>query len=747
MKRTLGVLGALVLISGVAVGLAGAQDAPPAMAGQSQNQPPVNSQQSPNPQQPNQQQGDDQQSGPAQSVGRVSLLRGDVSTQRGDSGDWVPITLNTPVMAGDKISTSPTGSTELQFDAENMLRLSGHTEADIASLTENRIQIQLAQGLAQYTLLKGSDVDVELDTPNVGIHPGRESSIRVQVNSADETVVIVRRGSVGISTSQGSTDVSAGQMITIRGATDDAQYQTSDAPATDEWDNWNVSRDRNVQSSQAWNHVDQAYTGANDLDRNGQWSNVPDYGQVWTPNNEDPDWAPYSDGNWVWEPYYGWTWVDNASWGWAPYHYGRWFQYGGAWRWWPGERGIRPVWGPAYVSFFDYGDDFDSIGWLAIGPCDPFFPWYGGFGFGFGFFGFRDFDHFRDRDDFHRRFPHGVEPLRGRFDERFSNLRQAQRDPRMLRSVNSVRASEFGHGAVQHTRGITSQQFQNSRFTNGGVPAVPTRASLSATNRAPNPGTIRNNQNTRFFGSNSRQPAQHNSFNSFNQQASRVQQGMRNSGLNVPASDVRRSGSQPVRSTPGATASGNVMRQNNTDVNRGGTVGAQNGRPAVRSFEAQGTDRSNTPSAPNNGGWHSFNGPANPPSSNPRVATAPSQGQQPGRYANPNTVDRPAPTQPRYEGNGNYRPPLDMRRPVVGGPQYNRPAPPQRPTYSGNPAPSRPTYTPPPAPSRPSYSPPPQRSSGGGYSGGGSHGGSSGGSSHGSSGGGSHGSSGGGHHH
>ncbi len=164
-------------------------------------------------------------------------------------------------------------------------------------------------------------------------------------------------------------------------------------------------------------------------------------------------------------------------------------------------------------------------------------------------------------------------------------------------------------------------------------------------------------------------------------------------------------GNRP-RGTQGYGSGNGVIRQNNTDVNpnRGGAGGTQNGRPPTRSFEGQGTERPNTPTSPNAGGWHSFNGPANPPSANPRVATpqGPSQVQQPGRYTNPNTVDRPAPAQPRYQGNsnqgngypgnvypgnGNGRPPLDMRRPVVGGPQYNRPAPPERPAYSGNPGP------------------------------------------------------------
>src|SRR5438105_11095800 len=36
-------------------------------------------------------------------VARVSLIHGDVSMQRGDSGDWVAVTLNTPIVAGDQL--------------------------------------------------------------------------------------------------------------------------------------------------------------------------------------------------------------------------------------------------------------------------------------------------------------------------------------------------------------------------------------------------------------------------------------------------------------------------------------------------------------------------------------------------------------------------------------------------------------------------------------------------------------------
>src|SRR5207253_4876407 len=68
---------------------------------------------------------------------------------------------------------------------------------------------------------------------------------------------------------------------------------------------------------------------ADELDRDGSWRDDPSYGPVWAPAAVPPEWAPYSTGRWMWDPYYGWTWVDDAPWGWAPFHYGRWVFVGG----------------------------------------------------------------------------------------------------------------------------------------------------------------------------------------------------------------------------------------------------------------------------------------------------------------------------------------------------------------------------------------------------------------------------------
>src|SRR5258706_3870350 len=79
-------------------------------------------------------------------VARISLIHGDDSTQRGDSGDAAAAALNAPIVTGDRISTGDNARAEVHLDFANILRLNGRSQANIASLTEKEIQIQLSQG-------------------------------------------------------------------------------------------------------------------------------------------------------------------------------------------------------------------------------------------------------------------------------------------------------------------------------------------------------------------------------------------------------------------------------------------------------------------------------------------------------------------------------------------------------------------------------------------------------------------------
>jgi len=611
-----------------------------------------------------------------QGVGRISLIHGDVSTRRGDSGDWSAATLNQPVMGGDKVSTGDGARTEVQLDFANILRLGPNTKANLANFTHKNIQIQLSQGIANYDVSRDSEAEPEIDTPNVALHPAhRDGVYRIEVRPDGDTVVIVRQGEAQISTPEGSTEVRSGEMATIRGDANSAQYKISPAPDRDDWDRWNAERDHMIRNAESWRHTNHYYTGTQDLDAYGRWQNVPDYGDVWVPDQTE-DWAPYRNGNFVYEPYYGWTWVGYEPWGWAPYHYGRWLYWNNAWAWWPGPvwGWYRPFWAPAFVSFWGWGagwgfgwgwGGWGGFGWLPLGPGDWFHPWWGGYRGRFGWTG-RGWDAGRWG---------GIGPLHA--GNRFSNVASIH-DSHIGRALSTVNAGHFGThvGAVA----ATHEQLGGARMMAGNLPVVPSHASLSASGRAAAPSTMRNGGSEHFFGShnNVARPA------SFEQQTANLRQSMQQNHVGAVPAGGRSSGELNARGTgfsnrPSAGIQGN--RENNNFGNRGnqpsatqnrGSYGSANtGDPGNRVGE---TGRSPSPSnnsSANNGGFRPFT-----PPSGSEAARGGSNGgstSERGGYWNrtaPGSSSSRGYSDGYDRGSSSSRPQLDMHQPIVRGPSY-----------------------------------------------------------------------------
>src|ERR1700674_685151 len=427
-------------------------------------------------------------------VARISLIQGDVSVQRGDTGDWASAALNQPLVGGDRMSTGDGSQAELQLDQSNILRLGNNAHAKIATVQRAQIQVQVGQGLAYYTVFKDSEAEAEIDTPNAAIRPtSKEGVYRIEVHGF-ETQVIVRAGAADISTPQGSTHVEVGQAATIRGTTDEAGSVLGIASSRDSWDSWNNDRDGEIRNAQSWNYTNRYYVGSEDLDAYGHWINVPDCGRVWAPTVAG-NWSPYRAGRWVSEPHWGWTWVSHEPWGWTPYHYGRWFLYGKSWVWWPGpvdgDGNYRPEWAPAYVSFFGLGGHwgssagFGSVGWLPIGPGDSFYPWYGQNGSQSNVVDVNVTD--ATSITKLNRGVGGIAPLRD--DDQFSNVALAAVNVRIRKAISAVPADRFGTG--RSAPGTVSRRaFRDARIITGNLPMVPTRESLSATNRPASPSSM-----------------------------------------------------------------------------------------------------------------------------------------------------------------------------------------------------------------------------------------------------------------
>jgi pyruvate/2-oxoglutarate dehydrogenase complex dihydrolipoamide acyltransferase (E2) component len=469
-------------------------------------------------------------------VARISLINGDVSMQRGDSGDTSAVDLNTPLVAGDKVFTGPQSRAEIQLDWANMLRLDENAQADIATLDRTRIQVQLAQGLAFFSVLKGSETDVEIDTPNVAINPRREGRYRIEVLPSGDTLVTVREGEADVSTPDGSTPLKKNELITARGTGSDVQFQIARAPGSDEFDRWNSDRDRLIANAESYRRTNRYYTGANDLDAYGRWDRVPDYGYVWVPRVA-VGWAPYRHGRWVWTSYWGWTWTADEPWGWAPYHYGRWFVHRGNWVWWPGPVTpiYRPVYAPAYVSFFGFGSHsgfsvgvsfgggFGSIGWLPAGPCDYVNPWWGSHRNNFNVVNVTNITNV-----YNVRNINVIAPLRGGNHD--SNVHNMLVNNQVRYGLSTVDADNFGHGRA-NVRTVSAGELRQGHFMTGNVPVVPTRESLRTSDRTVVAGASRPQSQARFFSR--RVPSKQRE--SFSDESARLQQAIGRDERSAPS--------------------------------------------------------------------------------------------------------------------------------------------------------------------------------------------------------------------
>ena len=418
-------------------------------------------------------------------VARISLMNGEVSVRRGDSGDWVAGVINAPLMTADQIATGPNSRAEVQFDSANMLRIGGNAEIHLAQLESRRYQMELARGTVTFRVLRASEANVEVDTPSVSVRPSRQGSYRITVKDTGETEITVRSGDVEVFTPHGSQWVNAGQTMVARGATADPEFQIVAALASDDWDRWNESRDVVLTRSVSPRYVGPGVYGTEDLDASGTWGNDPDYGNVWRPT-VDPGWAPYQSGRWVWEDWYGWTWVSYDPWGWAPYHYGRWFwRTGFGWGWYPGMMGVRHYWSPALVGFFGYGGGmgfgfgFGNVGWVALAPYEMFHPWWGR-----GYYG-----------GFNRR-----------MNITNGSLTSVYRNARVANGVSGVNGADFRAGRFNNIGHFSGSQIGQAGMVRGAMPITPSSANLRFSDRAVT-NVPRSSGNTRFFTHQQASPA------------------------------------------------------------------------------------------------------------------------------------------------------------------------------------------------------------------------------------------------
>ena len=318
---------------------------------------------------------------PAGRVGRIAWLFGSVHLHRAESGESSAALVNWPLTTGDVISTGNNGRVELQVGS-SLLQLAGGSVLEFVRLDDQRFVLRLLDGslIARFRSSEAAR-EFELET--------RDG--RFQLRDAGRYRFDVDRSSVAGTAYSGAIQfvaqdvalaIGAGQRVQIRNG-GRTQYQTS-VPLEDEFALWSSGRDRQYGTLAEPRYVSPEMTGAAELDAYGDWHETPAYGAVWFPRALPADWAPYRAGRWAWVEPWGWTWVGDEAWGFAPFHYGRWAYFRGAWGWVPGRRVVRPVYAPALVAWVGSPGGAvpgragarPAVGWFPLAPREVYVPAY-----------------------------------------------------------------------------------------------------------------------------------------------------------------------------------------------------------------------------------------------------------------------------------------------------------------------------------------------------------------------------------
>jgi len=314
---------------------------------------------------------------------RLSYIDGEVSFWRPGAQDWSPAEINIPLAPGDELYTAHQGDLELQVGTRAFVRAWGDTQLGLANQEAGFLQFKITSGHVSLDLRSlDQNQTVELDTPQAAFTIDRAGYYRVDVEPA-QTSFITRRGGRATMTPAGgqSVVITPSEEIVLASAPN-APVQAYVAPELDVWDQWNYTRTEHLLDSVSARYVSSTVYGVDDLDHYGNWRVVPTYGTVWIPESVPSGWVPYSTGRWIWDPHYGWSWVDTAPWGWAPYHYGRWVFIDGFWAWTPGPIVVRPAYAPALVAFFGapgvaVAANAPLLSWVALSWGEPVVPWWG----------------------------------------------------------------------------------------------------------------------------------------------------------------------------------------------------------------------------------------------------------------------------------------------------------------------------------------------------------------------------------
>jgi FecR protein len=302
-------------------------------------------------------------------VVRLSYVQGQVKILQGETTQFDQAHANMPLLAGYTLSTGEDGQAEVEFTDGSVARVTPNSQLRLEKLPapgatnagatgagatnaganspdagSEPTELTMVSGLGYFELNTGNGQHFVVHFATAVAKPVNNSILRISLDNEPELSVFV--GTVRAS-KNGAFDQTVEEGVSLHFDANDASKVTTGAIQSDTWDQWNQDRDKQI-AAQAQQQTSARETsgatsepGWDDLDANGDWYPVEDYGDVWVPNNQPQGWDPYGNGYWANYPGSGYTWISGYSWGWLPYRCGAWNYWNSmGWGWVPGQCGV-----------------------------------------------------------------------------------------------------------------------------------------------------------------------------------------------------------------------------------------------------------------------------------------------------------------------------------------------------------------------------------------------------------------------
>src|SRR5215471_68067 len=277
---------------------------------------------------------------------RLSLVSGDVRFAAQTHGDpladsgaaWETAQLNLPIRQGYVVATD-NGRAEIEFENGTLAFLNENTILQFydLSLKDGALitRLVLRQGSASFHVNPVSDDYFSVTGGDFTVETNGRATFRLD-NFDDGSSVEAVSGHVNVLHQDETTPLLKGQSLSMK-AGDQSSVTVGRMAQPDEFDQWVSGQVDTVSTATAaaLQYTNSPYyaAGFGSLYSYGSWFNCGGSGFGWRPFGVGYGWSPFTDGQWIWDPAFGWTFASFQPWGWAPYHYGGWLFDSGCGGW------------------------------------------------------------------------------------------------------------------------------------------------------------------------------------------------------------------------------------------------------------------------------------------------------------------------------------------------------------------------------------------------------------------------------